>query len=301
MAESPWHPRLTPFFVYILGLFFASFITGPFPVAIPFIYTAQVALVVALLVRYRKLLPEMTLRFHWLAVPTGVGLLFAWVYLGHATTWLSVQAQSTPVLGPTMNFLVPTSPEGAPGNPPHPILAGKATFGEAWYWATMITRLLGMSLVVPLFEELFIRSAVLRATRSSKRTTTALIQLASDLPIIGEPIASSKRGKKANAQDPQFTEQLLTTPIGYITLFSVAASTLVFMLSHARRDYLGCIACGIVWCLLVWYVNKPRKGETWADQPEGGRTGLGPVSWSHGITNALLWYWTLHTGDWQFL
>jgi len=303
MAASPWHPRIVPFFVYILGLFVGSFITEPLPAAIPALYLLQVGVVVFLLVRYRKLLPEMTLRFHWLAVPTGVGLLFAWVYLGYATNYLSLQAQGTPYLGPVMDYLVPTNPAGSgkEGAAPHPILAGKEQFGPLWFWVTMISRLLGMSLVVPLFEELFIRSAVLRATRSSKRTKHALIQMLSDLPLIGEPIANSKAGKKANAMDPQFTEQFTTTPVGYITLFSVVASTVVFMLSHQRRDYLGCIACGVVWCLLVWYVNKPKKGQEWRDQPDGGRTGLGPVSWSHGITNALLWAWTLHYGDWQFL
>ncbi|MEM9019980.1 MAG: hypothetical protein AAGC44_05400 [Planctomycetota bacterium] len=303
MASSPWHPRIVPFFAYIFGLFIASFLTEPLPVTIPFIYTAQVALVVFLLVRYRKLMPEMTLRFHWLAVPTGVGLLFAWVYLGYATNWLSAQAQGTPVLGPAMDHLVPTNPTGSgkEGAAPHPILAGKEQFGAAWFWATMTTRLLGMSIVVPLFEELFIRSAVIRATRSSRRTKNALLQLASDLPIIGDTVANSKAGKQANALEPQFTQQLVTTPVGFITVFSVFASTFIFLLSHQRRDYLGCIACGIVWSWLVWYVNKPKPGQAWDDQPDGGRTGLGPISWSHGITNALLWGWTLRTGDWQFL
>ena len=312
MASSPWHPRIVPFFVYILGLALgAMVILGALPVVLPFLYTLQVGGVVFLLVRYRKLLPEMTLRFHWLAVPTGIGLLFAWVYLGYFTNWLSVQSQGTPVLGDVMGYLVPTTPAGSgvDGAERHPIVIGRESFGELWYWATMILRLLGMSLVVPLFEELFIRSAVLRCTRTWAKTRDGIIQVLSDLPLIGEPIANSPAGRRANALGPQFTEQLVNTPVGMITAFSVVASTFVFMLSHQRRDWLGCIACGIVWCGVLWYTNRPRPrkfnedgtAETWDTLPEGGRTGLGPISWSHGITNAALWAWTLQTGDWQFL
>jgi hypothetical protein len=29
--------------------------------------------------------------------------------------------------------------------------------------------------------------------------------------------------------------------------------------------------------------------------------GLGPVVWTHGITNAALWAYTLYTDDWRFL
>lgn len=308
MAENPWHPRATPFFVYMIGLLAGQLIyAGAFgmpemPVLIPFVYTVQVGIVVFLLWRYRRLLPELNIRFHWLAVPTGIGLMFAWVYLGYASNWLAHQLVGTPVVGDAAAWLVPTH-EHLPANPSdqHAFTDNRASLGDAWYWTTMSLRLLGMSIAVPLFEELWVRSAVLRGAFSAGKTKTAVLQLASDLPLIGEWVSNSKAGRRAAQEPPMFTRQLQQTAVGQISLFAVAFSTLVFMLAHARRDYLGCIACGVVWCWLVWWTNRPKKGESWADQPPGGRYGLGPIVWSHGITNAALWYWTIHTGDWQFL
>ncbi len=316
MAVNPWHPRATPFFVYIIGILVGGFfLSGPEPFGQPFlrpfIYTVQVGLVVFLLWRYRRLLPELNVKFHWLAVPTGIGLLFAWVYLGYATIGLSRAAQGVPVLGDVMAYLVdpalPISPaeaaqlraQGDAGSVP--IYDGRVSYGDAWFWTTMSLRLLGMSIVVPLFEELWVRSAVLRGTFSPSKTKTAILQIAQDLPVIGDSIAQTKAAKAAAKEPPMFTRQLVETRVGQVSFFAVIASTLVFMLAHQRRDYLGCIACGVVWCWLVWYTNRPKKGETWADQPAGGRIGLGPIVWSHGITNAALWAWTLWTNDWQFL
>ncbi len=308
MAENPWHPRATPFFVYMIGLLAGQLVyAGAFgmpelPGLIPLIYTLQVGVVAYLLWRYRQLLPELNIKFHWLAVPTGVGLCFAWVYLGYASNWLANQAVGLPGVGDIVAWLVPTHDQ-LPGNTSdsHTINDNKDALGEAWYWSTMSLRLLGMSIVVPLFEELWVRSAVLRGAFAAGRTKIAAIQLASDLPIIGEWVSETQAGKNAAQQPAMFTVQLKETAVGRISLFAVCFSTLVFMLAHARRDYAGCIACGVVWCLLVWWTNKPKQGETWSDQPAGGRYGLGPIVWSHGITNAALWYWTIYTNDWQFL
>jgi len=46
----------------------------------------------------------------------------------------------------------------------------------------------------------------------------------------------------------------------------------------------------LVWCALVWWTNRGSH-----------RLGLGPVIWSHAITNALLWGYTIWSGDWQFI
>ena len=322
MEQNPWHPRATPFFVYMIGMLIGGFIHGgafgmpELPLLVPFIYTLQVGIVCWLLWRYRKLLPELNIKFHWLAVPTGVGLMFAWVYLGYASNWLAHQLVELPGVGDVAAWLVPTH-EQVPSNASewfvpteqssanlsdkHSINDNKQALGEAWYWSTMSLRLLGMSIAVPLFEELWVRSAVLRGSFGPGKTKTAFIQLASDLPIIGEWLSDTQAGQRAAKEPAMFTVQLRETAVGRISLFAVAFSTLVFMLAHARRDYLGCIACGVVWCLMVWWTNRPKKGETWADQPAGGRYGLGPIVWSHGITNATLWYWTLYTNDWQFL
>ncbi|MFI4860537.1 MAG: type II CAAX prenyl endopeptidase Rce1 family protein [Phycisphaerales bacterium JB063] len=307
MAQSMWHPRLVPFFVYILGLMATGYLITPFPVIRPAVYAGVVAVICFLLWRYRKLLPELNIRFHWLAIPTGVGLLFAWVYLGYWTNQAAAAAQGTPVLGPLAEFFVggsnPQSVADEANRTMHAFQRGQEHYGDVWFWITMVLRLLGMTLVVPLFEELFVRSAVIRATISRRLTWRGILQVLHDLPLIGDYVSNTKQGQAADAAPPAFTEQLTTTPVGRISAFSVAASTLVFMLSHMPRDWAGCIACGVVWGVMVWWTNRPRpgKGETWENLPEGGRTGLGPVVWSHGITNALLWAWTLHYGDWQFL
>ncbi|MEM6259182.1 MAG: hypothetical protein AAGI37_12935 [Planctomycetota bacterium] len=322
MAENPWHPRATPFFVYMIGLLAGQFVyAGAFgmpqvPLLIPFIYTLQVGVVLFLLWRYRGLLPELNFRFHWLAVPTGLGLCFAWVYLGYASNWLTGQLVGTPVLGDVMAWLVPTY-EQVPADASqwlvpdaettealtdkHAFTDNRDALGDAWFWSTMSLRLLGMSIAVPLFEELWVRSAVLRGAFNAGKTKTAVIQLASDMPLIGDWVSGTRAGRRAAEEPPMFTQQLVDYRVGQISLFAVVFSTFVFMLAHQRRDYLGCIACGVVWCLLVWWTNRPKRGEAWADQPPGGRYGLGPIVWSHGITNAALWYWTLHTGDWQYL
>ena len=306
MATSPWHPRLIPFFVYIVfGLFIAGFAIEASAFTRPIVYTFVVGVVVFLLWRYRRLTPELNIRFHWLAVPTGIGLLFAWVYLGYATNQAAAALQGTPVLGPAADFFIGASSAQHTGDTAnreaHAIQQGLAAYGPAWYWVTMVLRLLGMSLVVPLFEELFIRSAMLRCTFSRSLTWRGLLQFMGDLPVIGDTIARSRAGRTADQGPPAFTQQLTRTQVGRISLFSVALSTVIFMLSHAPRDWAGCVACGITWCLLVWWTNRPRNSESWEDQPAGGRYGLGPVVWSHGITNAALWAWTLRVGDWQFL
>jgi hypothetical protein len=177
-------------------------------------------------------------------------------------------------------------------------------------WASMVLRLLGMSLIVPVFEELFIRSGMLRGLHRWRPTRTALLQFASDLPLIGDWLHGKPAIQKALAEPAPLTRQLVATPVGHLTVFAVVASTVVFSASHIPRDWLGCVACSIVWCWMVWYTNKPprkliaEKGSVeaaWAAMPASGRLGLGPIIWSHGLTNALLWLYTLTSDDWRFL
>jgi hypothetical protein len=295
----------------------------------PFLYVAQCVATLWLLWHYRRLTPELTLRWHWLAVPTGVGLLVAWVVLGYAMAgelgarWQHALAgEWAGALGPWDYAARGVEPnrfgpelDAAGGLVPHPI----QDMTERWGWLGHLSlglRLIGMALIVPLFEEMFIRSAMLRGLQRPGPTFAGLLQFASDLPGVGDWISDTAAGKRANQQPPMLTRQLEQTPVGMIGVFAIAASTLVFMLSHQPRDWPGCIACGVVWCWLVWITNKPRPGigETWrsvnglpADAPAerfidgAGRLGLGPVVWSHGITNALLWAYTVWGGDWRFL
>ena len=46
------------------------------------------------------------------------------------------------------------------------------------------------------------------------------------------------------------------------------------------------VVCGVAYCLLLMVTRKK---------------GLGPVIWAHGITNALLWVYTIQTDVWRFL
>ncbi|MEO0514227.1 MAG: CPBP family glutamic-type intramembrane protease [Planctomycetota bacterium] len=329
VRSNPWHPRIAPFFCWIVFMTVAQFLPEAFTPAKPFLYIAQCVATLWLMWHYRKLTPELTLRFHWLAIPTGVGLLVAWVVLGYAMAgelgWRWTQAvagQWDAAFGPAIpydtlgvepgRFGPDLDAEG--GIIPHPIQDQIAATPVLGYLALGL-RLVGMALIVPLFEEMFIRSAMLRGLHRPGPTFAGLLQFASDLPGVGDWISQTRAGQNANAQPPALTKQLNDTPLGAVTVFAIIASTIVFMASHQPRDWPGCIACGIVWCALVWWTNRPRpqKGETWdtirirpEHQDDGtahntGRLGLGPVAWSHGITNALLWGYTVMWNDWRFL
>ena len=320
VRSNPWHPRIVPFFCWIIFMTVAAFLPEAFGPAKPFLYIAQCVATVWLLWHYRKLTPELTLSFHWLAVPTGVLLCVVWIGLGYALAgelgwrWERMMDRSWgDAFGPFPYDTLDREPNyfGPKLDPtgqaiPHDI----DTMRQQTPWLgnlSLYLRLIGMALIVPVFEELFIRSAMLRGLQKRKPTVTGLLQFANDLPVIGDWLRNTEAGKRAEAAEPALTQQLVATPVGMICVFGVAASTFVFMLSHIPRDWLGCIACGIVWCWLVWITNKPRrrKGETWASIAEAsggrGRYGLGPVAWSHAITNALLWWYTVQFNDWRFL
>ncbi|MEM6459171.1 MAG: hypothetical protein AAF710_07245 [Planctomycetota bacterium] len=329
VRSNPWHPRIVPFFCWIVFMTVGGFLPEPLDPLQPFLYTAQCVATVWLLWHYRKLLPEMNLKFHWLAVPTGVGLLVAWVVLGYAMGgelgWRWEQLTSSnwktafgpfpyAELGRTPNRFGPDL-DAAGQLVPHPIQQ-RIDDAPALGYASLALRLVGMALIVPVFEELFIRSAMLRGLQRPGPTLTGLLQFATDLPLVGERLSQTTPGKRALEAPPAFTKQLTETPVGAASMFGVIASTIVFTASHQPRDWPGCFACGLVWCWLVWITNHPRKskGETWRsvnglsqDAPAerfisgGGRLGLGPVAWSHGITNALLWGYTVTLGDWRFL
>lgn len=276
MAASPWHPRLVPFFVYIVLFALISFVAGGVLGLYPALYALQCGIVVWLLWRYRRLVPELNWRFHWLALPTGLGLCAAWIALGY---------------GYNLIFHGDLAPRP---------LADDETFGPMWeasaalFWGAMILRLLGMSIVVPMFEELFTRSAVLRGLSDWRKTGIGVIQLFCDLPVIGDWLMHTRIGRKAGTKDGMFIKQFRATAVGQLTVFGVLASTLIFMFNHQWRDWAGCIVCGVVWCGLLGWTNRPAL-------PEEKRLGLGPIVWSHAITNAALWGWTLYGGDWQFL
>ncbi len=285
MEANPWHPRVAPFFVYILLLLPLGQIEGTRVEWLwPLMYGVQNVVVVWLLWRYRRLLPEVTLRFHWLAIPTGVLLLGAWVGLG-----MGMGAMWPGWFGASLN--------AGGAVTPHFFQTLGARYGPGLMWGCLVLKLVGMSLVVPVFEELFIRSAMVRGLQRWRSTRRGLLQIAVDLPVIGDWLDTTRVGRAASDAPPAFTQALRGTPVGAMTLFAVAASTVVFSASHAVRDWPGCIACGVVWCWLIWITNRRPIGDI--DDPK--RLGIGPVAWSHGLTNALLWAYTIGLNDWRFL
>ena len=297
MLGNPWHPRIFPFVAYIACLPLIKEARQWSLLTYPVLYTIQCGLVTYLLWRYRRLLPELNLRFHWLAVPIVLALAALWIGLGWLMAgewnlrWPAITAGQP--LG-AIDYEAARLEPGTFADPkPHYFTEFMSSL-PALAWTSIALRLLGMSLVVPLFEELFIRSALLRGLRSARQTAIGVLQIIGDLPLIGEWIMHTRLGTKAATKAPAFTKQLVETPLGTLTLFGVCASTFVFMMHHLKRDWPGTIACGLLWCFLVWWTNRPGHDEA-------KKLGLGPVVWSHGITNAALGTYCVYTGDWQFL
>jgi len=267
MAASPWHPRITPFMAYLVLLIPTGFMRDEVAAWwFPAFYALQCAVPAWLMWRYRKLLPELNLKFHWIAVPAGLFIAVIWVVL--AEGMMDIFQNREAMEG--YRYLDEMPP--------------------ALGWTSMVLRLLGMSIVVPLFEELWTRSLLLRAFHSPKWTKVGLINLAQDMPILDDMISEKKWAREAAKHQGIFTRMFEQTPLGQLSMFAVLASSVVFMLAHHWRDWPGCLVCGIVFCLVVGYTNRGKL-----------RMGLGPAVWAHGITNAALWIYTLQSGQWYYL
>ena len=302
MASHAWYPRVIPFITYLVLLTITGFVADYLPAAYPFLYMIQILAVCWMLWRYRDLIPELTLSFHWLAIPTGIIVFIAWVWLGMVldemeqvksvglSTFTTSLTQWT--IDPTVQATASNDAQIALRFTDETVRADSIFIrmglreGSILAWIAFIMRLLGMSIVVPLFEELFIRSLLLRSFHSAKNTFTGFVQVAQDFPIIGEKLMGTKLAEEADKQPPMFEHEFKRVPLGAISVFGIAASTIIFTLSHVPRDYAACIFCGIAYCLCLFFTRHK---------------GLGPVCWAHGITNALLWIYTLHTDDWRFL
>lgn len=266
MAENPWHPRITPEMVYLLILLVSTTVAEYLPLALPAVLAVQAAVVLALLWRYRKLTPELTLTFHWSAVPVAALVTVEWIWLGKGmAAWF---------------------PEtfGDPGT------SYFARMPEPLAWTTMAIKLFSMAVVVALFEELFNRSLLLRSLHNARATVAGLVNLLQEMPILEDLLRNTKLARRAARHEEIFGPQFEQCPLGRLTLFGVVASSFIFMLVHGLRDWPAAFICGVIFCLHVWYTNR---GET--------RLGLGPVIWAHGLTNAALWIYTLYTGDWMFM
>ncbi len=288
MESHPWNPRLTPYLVYLgclVGVQAAS--TTLDGVLYPWVYACQGALTLFFLIRYRRLVPELTLRFHWLAIPVGLGVAALWVAVGQAMVhsdrlleegpWAFFMALGHWTIDPTQGTTFYSSQ-----NNRHYFVQ----MSPMVLYPSLVLRLIGMSLIVPMTEELFMRSLLLRSLHRPRQTALGLMQIATDLPVVGEWLIHTRWGREAALDGSIFGRQFRITPLGALTVFSVIATSGLWMFAHLPRDWPATFLCGVIYCGVLWATAK---------------RGLGPVIWTHGITNAALWFYTLHTGDWQFL
>ncbi len=293
---------MLPFVLYSVFLGVIQFTREDWPASYPILYAAQCVLVFAALVSFRSkgLLPELTLGFHWSALVAGVGVAVLWIGMGwwmaseFAERWQGVlRGQPVGVIDYEARG-VPTPTFAVAANDGPFDFRDPAMLGVQLGWVTLLLRLVGMSIVVPMFEELFVRSLLVRSLSHTRRTMIGMVQVAQDLPVIGDWLMGTRWGQKADRHPPIFGRVFNETPLGVMTLFGVVVSSLIFVSYHATRDKPACFLCGVIYCLVVWFTNRPAS-------PIEKRHGLGPVIWAHGITNALLWAYTLATDDWQFL
>lgn len=267
VASSPFHARILPFFAFVLMLMPIGFAYEWDARSYPFLVLIQSMLVVFFMWRYRRFTPEITLSLHWSAVVAGV--------LGFAT-WVGFRLGLYEVFG-----------EFWRGEP-------DVFFDDmppAFAWTSLIFRLVVTAMFVPVLEEVFFRSALLRALQDRKTAKIAAIQFLEDLPVIGDMVMGTKASEAAINEKEPLTRTFLATPLGRVTTFAVVINIVLWcLLSHLPRDWPGTVACGLLFIWVVWLTNRGDR-----------KLGLGPVIWAHGLTNAMIVGYTIQTNDWQFL
>ncbi len=121
-------PYLVPFVAFLVFTYAGSMFNGTY-----IFYPIKTLIVAALLFYYRKAYNEITLKFSWLAILVGIAVFIIWV----------VPEGWYPQIG-SSEF-----------NP--------YAYGKGWLaFMLILFRLLGAVIVVPIFEELFWRSFLLR-------------------------------------------------------------------------------------------------------------------------------------------
>ena len=224
----------------------------------------QLVLVCGLCWHWRKLVPELTWKFHWSVVPVSIVLCALWVMMRNGVNDL---------FGPDEAMTLP-------------VWADRTTVSVVFFWSAAVGHLLTMVIAVPMIEEVFNRSVTLRCLHRPIQAFLGVMQIVLDFPVIGEWLMNTKMGDRLSNMPAVFGPEFERNALGQLSLFGVTVSTAIFMAAHPVRDWPGALVCGVVWCLmLAWTKHK----------------GLGPVIWSHAITNALLWGYVMRTQDWQFM
>lgn len=261
-ASHPANPRFAPWFVYMIFLAGQTLAHESAPELHGPIKIVQTAVVCWLIWRWRKLTPELTWSFHWLVIPVSLFLTAAWIGLGAA-------------LDP---YLGADEPPKVFWGIHHPALA----------WAAAVCHLLAMMTAVPMIEEMFNRSLLLRCLQSPRQTGVGAIQFLCDLPGVGDWLIHTRLGVAATKAPAALTEQFNRTVLGELSIFGVLASSMIFALVHVMRDWPAAVLCGVVWCVMLRITR---------------RKGLGPVIWSHALTNLLLWAHVIYHGgnEWRFM
>jgi len=264
LSLDPMLLRAAPWAIYLLLLIVAQLVAD-WPAAYAAVKLAQVAVVITLVWRTRRRLRELTVSLHWAAIPVGLLITVGWIVL-HDLTAGSVAA----IAGP-----------GSDAEPPA-YFANAGPLG----WIALVAHLVAMTTAVPIVEELFNRSLVLRAVHRPRPTGRGVLQALCDMPGVGDLLAGTRAGLRVTAEPNGFREQFEQTPVGALTVFSVVLSSAVFAMVHHPMDWPGAMFTGVVLCLLL---SRTR------------RHGLGPVIWAHAVANLALWGYVVVADDWRFL
>lgn len=138
------------------------------------------------------------------------------------------------------------------------------TSGEPWSFSGFILRLVAASLVVPVFEEIFIRGYFFRAAYQwgvNQRDKN-----------ISHPIAKTLD-----------EDHIGDVPAGVWNLAAVGISTLAFTIGHTAQEW----PAAIVYSLIMSYVLIQRKD-------------LLSCIVAHGVTNFILSLYVYFSGNWGF-
>ncbi len=174
-AENPWHVRIAPWFVYMLLLSVAVYARQWQGWTYVPLKLLQTAAVLYLVWRWRSLLPELTWRFHAAVLPVSVALVASWIYLNDLMLWLF------PALAEREASFFE-------------ILHGQ---GVGLFWLAATAHLIAMCIAVPIAEELFNRSLLLRSLHRPGATAVGILQVLADVPLIGDLLVRTRLGKEA--------------------------------------------------------------------------------------------------------